>query len=221
MKPGLLPPLPSRGRLGVGGIVVALLLVACGGQSSQTIQITSPAGPSHQVLGVGVGYAHNQAGALAAAVTYAEAAATPIFPVDDTTERQRVAAYTVSGEQASMVQSRLASIKSYNDSYGVITARSQGFRAGAHLYPLSVTLQGYTDTDATVGVWANLIEYSPQVFRALYVTENVVLHWESGDWKYVPSQSQQGTTLGPVPLVTQAQTATQPPDQVDWQAWGR
>jgi hypothetical protein len=201
--------------------LVVLVLVACGGQSSQTVLLMSAAGPSHQVLGVGVGYAHNEAGALAAAVTYAEAASTPTFPVDDATERQRVAAYTVSAEQAALTRQRLTSIKNYDSSYGVVSARTHGLRAGAHLYPLSVTLQGYSDTGATVAVWANLVEYSPQVFRALYVTETVVLSWESGDWKFVPSRSQQGTTLGPVPAVTQAQTATQPPDQVDWQAWGR
>jgi hypothetical protein len=201
--------------------LLALALVACGGQPSQTVLLVSAAGPSHQVLGVGVGYAHNEAGALAAAVTYAEAASTPIFPVDDATERQRVAAYTVSSDQAALTRQRLTSIKNYDSSYGVVSARTHGLRAGAHLYPLSVTLKGYSDTSATVWVWANLIEYSPQLFRALYVTESVVLSWEAGDWKYVPSQSQQGTTLGPVPAVTQAQTATAPPDQVDWQAWGR
>src|SRR5207249_2528384 len=107
VKVAFLPPPPSRGRVGAGGIVVFLLLVACGGQANQTVQITSAAGPSHQVLGVGVGYAHNEAGALAAAVAYAEAAATPIFPVDDATERQRVAAYTVSAERPAMIQLRL------------------------------------------------------------------------------------------------------------------
>jgi hypothetical protein len=69
--------------------LVVLVLVACGGQSSQTVLLMSAAGPSHQVLGVGVGYAHNEAGALAAAVTYAEAASTPTFPVDDATEPGR------------------------------------------------------------------------------------------------------------------------------------
>jgi len=203
----------------VGGIVVFLALVACGGQQSQTVLITSAAGPSHQVLGVGVGYAHNQAGALAAAVTYAEAAATPIFPVDEASERQRVDAYTVSSEQAAMLQQRLASIGGYNSSYGVVAAHKAGMRAGAHLYPLSVTLQSYSDTNAVVSVWANLVEFSPNLFRATYVTENVALQWENGDWKFDLNQTK--ASLGPVPAVTQAQTATQPPDQVDWQAWGR
>jgi hypothetical protein len=199
--------------------LLALALVACGGQQAQTVLLASAAGPSHQVLGVGVGYAHNQAGALAASVTYAEAAATPIFPIDDATERQRVAAYTVSTDQAAMLQQRIASIKNYDSSYGVVTARRQGLQAGAHLYPLSVTLQAYADADATVSVWANLVEYSPQLFRATYLTEDVALRWEAGDWKYVLSQTK--ASLGPVPAVTQAQTATQPPPQVDWQAWGR
>jgi hypothetical protein len=199
--------------------LVLLVLVACGGQSSQTVLILSAAGPSRQVLGVGVGYAHNQAGALAAAVTYAEAAATPIFPVDSATERQRVAAYTVSADQAAMLQQRLASIQGYDSSYGVVSAHRAGLRGGAHLYPLSIALQSYSDAAATVSVWANLVEFSPDLFRATYVTEDVALQWESGDWKFVLSQTK--ATLGPVPAVTQAQTATQPPDQVDWQSWGR
>jgi hypothetical protein len=203
----------------VGGIVVLLALVACGGQSSQTVEITSAAGPSHQVLGVGVGYAHNQAGALAAAVTYAEAAATAIFPVDDATERQRVDAYTVSAEQAAMLQQRLSSIKGYDSSYGVVSAHRAGLRAGAHLYPMTVALQSYSDSNAVVSIWANLVEFSPDLFRATYLTEFVALQWENGDWKFVLSQTK--GSLGPVPAVTQAQTATQPPDQVDWQAWGR
>jgi hypothetical protein len=206
----------------VWGIVVFLALLAlaaCGGQPSQTVEITSAAGPSHQVLGVGVGYAHNQAGALAAAVTYAEAAATPIFPVDDATERQRVDAYTVGSEQAAMLQQRLSSIKGYDSSYGVVSAHKAGLHAGAHLYPLTVALQSYGDSNAVVSIWANLVEYSPDLFRATYLTEDVALQWENGDWKFVLSQTK--GSLGPVPAVTQAQTATQPPDQVDWQAWGR
>ena len=199
--------------------LAVLVLVACGGQQRQAVLIVSAAGPSHQVLGVGVSYAHNEAGALAAAVNYAEAAATPIFPVDDATERQRVAAYTLSSDQAAMVQRRITSIKGYDSSYGVVSARKAGLQAGAHLYPLAVTLEGYTDTDATVSVWANLVEYSPQLFRATYLTEEVALQWEAGDWKFVLSRTK--ATLGPVPAVTQAQTATQPPPQVDWQAWGR
>jgi hypothetical protein len=206
-------------RLGVLAGAMALALLACGGQSNQTVVITSPAGPSHQVLGVGVGYAHNQAGALAAAVTYAEAAATPIFPTDPASERQRVAAYTVSAEQNAMVQRRLASIKSYNDDDGVITEHADGLHVGAHLYPLSVTLQAYSDAGATVSVWANLVEYGPTVFRATYVTEAVALQWEAGDWKYVLSRST--ATLGPVPALAQAQTTTQSPPAVDWQPWGR
>jgi len=208
----------SAPRAAWAGIVV-LVLVACGGQSSQTVLITSAAGPSHQVLGVGVGFAHNQAGALAAAVTYAEAAATPIFPVDAATEQQRVAAYTVSSDQSAMLQQRLTSIQGYDSSYGVVAARKAGLRAGAHLYPLSVALQSYSDATATVSVWANLVEFSPNLFRAAYVTEDVALQWESGDWKFALSQTK--ATLGPVPAITQAQTATQPPGQVDWQAWGR
>jgi len=199
--------------------LAVLVLVACGGQQSQTVLIASAAGPSHQVLGVGVGYAHNQAGALAAAVTYAEAAATPIFPVDDATERQRVSAYTVGSDQAAMVQRRLSSIKGYDSSYGAVTAHRAGLPAGAHLYPLTVALQSYSDSNAVVAIWANLVEYSPNLFRATYVTEDVALQWENDDWKFVLSQTK--GSLGPVPAVTEAQTATQPPDQVTWQAWGR
>ena len=203
----------------MGGIVLVLALVGCGGQTGQTVLLESAAGPSHQVLGVGVGYAHNEAGALAAAVNYAEAAATPIFPVDAATERQRVAAYTIGADQPAMLQQRLAAIQGYDSSYGVVAARKAGLRAGAHLYPLSITLQSYSDTNATVSVWANLVEFSPQLFRATYLTEDVALQWEAGDWKFVLGQTR--ATLGPVPAVIQAQTATQPPAQVDWQAWGR
>jgi len=208
---------PVLRGLWAGALLLAL--VACGGQTGQSVLIMSAAGPSHQVLGVGVGYAHNEAGALAAAVTYAEAAATPIFPVDAATERQRVAAYATSSEQAALVQQRLTSIKGYDSSYGVVAAKSRGLEAGAHLYPMTVTLQSYSDSDATVSVWGNLVEYSPSVFRALYLTETVALRWEAGDWKFVPSRT--SATLGPVPDITQAATAAQPPAQVDWQPWGR
>jgi hypothetical protein len=205
---------------GVWPGLVLLLLVACGGsQSSPTILIQPAGGPSRQVLGVGVGYTHDQAGALAAAVTYAEAAATPIFPVDAATETQRVAAYAAGAEQSSLLQQRLQSIRGYDSSYGVVQAHDRGLKAGAHLYPLTVTLLAYSDSSASVSVWANLVEYGPSVFRALYVTETVALRWESNDWKFVPSQT--SATLGPVPEITQAQTTSQPPNQVDWPAWGR
>ncbi|HXM56739.1 MAG TPA: hypothetical protein VOB72_15180 [Candidatus Dormibacteraeota bacterium] len=199
--------------------VAALGLASCASPPPPAVHVTSAAGPSRQVLGVGVGYAHDEAGAEAAAVTYAEAAATPVFPVDDASERQRVATYAVGSEQAALLAKRLESIRGYDSSYGVVSAHGRGQRAGAHLYPLSVRLQAYTDTDATVSVWAMLVEYSPSVFRALYLTESVALQWEAGDWKYVLSRTT--ATLGPAPEITQAQTTTQPPDQVDWQAWGR
>jgi hypothetical protein len=80
-------------------------------------------------------------------------------------------------------------------------------------------MASYTDTNATVSLWASLVEYSPSVFRALYLTESVALVWERGDWKFLPKET--SATLGPVPEITQAQTATQPPDQVDWASWAR
>ena len=199
--------------------LAALALLSCGGEQGQTVLLRSDAGPARVVLGVGVGYAHNAAGALAASVTYAEAAATPIFPVDDATEQQRVAAYAVSSEQDRLLQQRKAAIKSYDSSYGVVAAHASGQRAGARLYPLTVKMQSYTDSDATVSLWASLVEYSPSIFRALYLTETVALRWESGDWKLVPSRT--SGTLGPVPSVTQDQTISQPPNVVDWQSWGR
>jgi len=197
----------------------ALALVSCGGGPPPAVHVTSAAGPSRQVLGVGVGYAHDEAGAEAAAVAYAEAAATPVFPVDGATERQRVAAYSVGSDQSALLAKRLESIRGYDSSYGVVTAHAHGQRAGAHLYPLSVRLEAYNDSDATVSVWGMLVEYSPSVFRALYLTESVALQWEAGDWKY--SLTRTTATLGPAPEITQAQTTTTPPEQVDWQAWGR
>jgi len=199
--------------------LAALVLVSCGGQQGTTVLLKSDAGPTRVVLGVGVGYAHNPAGALAASVTYAEAAATPIFPVDDATEQQRVAAYAVSSEQDRLLQQRKTAIRGYDSSYGVVAAHARGQRAGARLYPLTVNMQSYTDSDATVSLWASLVEYSPSVFRALYLTETVALRWESGDWKLVPSRT--SGSLGPVPAVTQDQTISQPPSVVDWQSWGR
>jgi len=197
----------------------ALLALASCGEQPATVHVTPAAGPSQQVLGVGVGYSHDQAGAEAAAVTYAEAAATPVFPADNTSERQRVAAYSVSSEQAALLARRLESLRGYDSSYGVLNAHAKGQRAGAHLYPLSVHMERYSDSDAMVSVWAMLVEFSPSVFRALYLTESVALRWESGDWKYVLSGTT--ATLGPAPEITQAQTTTNPPQQLEWQAWGR
>jgi hypothetical protein len=199
--------------------VAVLVLVACGGQSGPSVLLMSAAGPMRQVLGVGVGYAHNEAGAVAAAVGYAEAAATPVFPADPADERQRVAAYAASAEEQDLLAQRLQSLQGYDSSYGALAAHARGLRSGAHLYPLSVTMASYSDTNATVSVWATLVEYSPNVFRALYLTESVALVWERGDWKFLPRET--SATLGPVPQVTQAQTAAQPPQQVDWAEWGR
>jgi hypothetical protein len=202
--------------------LAAVALVSCGGQQGPTsapVSLTSAAGPSHRTLGVGVGYAHSEAGALAAAVNYAEAAATPVFPVDDASEKQRVAAYATSSEQASLLDQRLRSIQGYESSYGVVSAHAKGLQAGAHLYPLTVKLGTYTDATAGVSIWAMLVEYSPNAYRGLYVTESVALRWEAGDWKFVPSQT--SVALGPVPEILQGATTSQPPDQVNWQPWGR
>lgn len=195
-----------------------LLLAACGLTAGQVTAAPS-VGPNRQVLGVGVGYAHSPEGAVRAAATYAEAYTTPIFPVDVASERRRVAPYVVGAEQQSAGAQRTSAIAGYESSFGVVSAHGRGVVAGAHVYPLTSRLASYTESDATVSLWATLIQYSPSVYRAVYATEDVPLRWEAGDWKLVPSGLR--LTLGPVPTVDQAATSTQPPEQVRWQPWGR
>jgi len=209
------------GRFAAACLASAALLSCGGGQQAPApVVVTSASsGPSHQVMGVGVGYAHTVAGAVEAAAVYAEAYTTPIFPVDQASERRRVAAYVVSSEQQTAAAQRISAIAGYESAYGVVTAHDHGLAAGARVYPLAMQVASYADASATVSLWATLVQYSSTVYRAVYATEDVALRWEAGDWKLVPSLLR--LTLGPVPTVNQAATSTQPPAQVQWQPWGR
>jgi len=158
-------------------------------------------GPRRVTNGVGVGYAHSQQGAVAAAANYTRALSSAII-LD--TARRRAAIDTLAAPEAKarLQKSFDQAVASIRAGLGVSGAAGDGAQVLLRATPVGWRVERYGDGTARVAIWMTSVGGSvggnggSAPVREGWGTTTVTLRWVGGDWKQVAST----TTDGPVPI---------------------
>lgn len=162
-----------------------------------------PAGPTDKVDGVGVGFAHSEAGAVAAAtnlvLTLEQAAATD--------RNSAVRAYeTLAAEasRSSLAQDMETTWQALNN--GVATNGPPSSSLFLRTVPIGHQLTRYADDRATVEIWTLTLVAANGMAEPLaaYETAKIEVVWEDDDWKVWSASSDDG----PVPAWSAPTTTT-------------
>jgi hypothetical protein len=157
-------------------------------------------GPRRVSQGVGVGYAHSQPGAVAAAANYTRALSSTLI-LD--TARRRAAIDTLAAPEA---RARLQktfdqAVASIRAGLGVTGSAGDGAEVLLRATPVGWRVEHYDKGTARVAIWVTSVGGSvggsgSAPVREGWGTTTVSLRWVDGDWKQVAST----TTDGPVPI---------------------
>jgi hypothetical protein len=157
-------------------------------------------GPRRVTNGVGVGYAHTQQGAVAAAANYTRALSSALI-LD--TARRRAAIDTLAAPEA---RARLQktfdqAVASIRAGLGVSGSAGDGAQVLLRATPVGWRVEQYGQGSARVAIWVTSVGGSvggsgSAPVREGWGTTTVSLRWVAGDWKQVAS----ATTDGPVPI---------------------
>ncbi|MEU5633772.1 hypothetical protein ACH47C_17635 [Streptomyces rishiriensis] len=159
------------------------------------------------VNGVPVGYAHNQAGAVQAAVNYQVARSSAAYFTDEKARHATLTAMMTSQSQERQIRNDDTGMQQVLTSLGVTAGSEDELVARGAAMGTRVTT--YTDQVATVDVWmAGLVgvtdKNAPMPVSASWTTYTLTLQWQSGDWKLSAITS----VNGPTPLDTGSDSPT-------------
>jgi hypothetical protein len=177
-------------------------------------------GPTRVVNGVPVGYAHTQAGAVAAATNFLMVVDGPLVTQPD---KYRAAIDTLAAPEK---RDRLQGVAEANltASQTLLTSVAQGHAVVSRTYPLSYRVMRYADDAAQVSIWAEGIEAVDGLLpmREVWATSTVIVQWSAGDWKLSSIGGSSAGSSGPAPLITQAsvQDSSLPPQLSNYRSYG-
>jgi hypothetical protein len=162
---------------------------------------TTRVGPRRVENGVGVGYAHTQQGAVAAAANYTRALSSNLI-LDTASRRAAIATLAAPEARARMQKTFDQAMASVRKGFGVSGAAADGAQVLMRGTPVGWRVDRYGNDAATVAIWVTSVAGSlggtegPAPIREGWGTTTVQLRWVDGDWKQVDSV----TTDGPVPI---------------------
>jgi hypothetical protein len=160
----------------------------------------SRVGPRRFEAGVGVGYAHSQQGAVAAAANYTRVLSSDLI-LDTSRRRAAIDALAAPEARVRLQKTFDQAVLSLRQGLGVGDSAGGGARVLLRATPVGWRVEDYRDGAATVAIWSTSVGGSiggtvPAPIREGWGTTTVVLRWVGGDWKQVAST----TTDGPVPI---------------------
>jgi hypothetical protein len=158
-------------------------------------------GPRRVTNGVGVGYAHSQQGAVAAAANYAKVLSSAL--ILDTAQR-RAAIDTLAAPEARARQQKTfdQAVASLRAGLGVTGPAADRAQVLLRATPVGWRVEQYGKGSARVAIWVTSVggslggQAGTVPVREGWGTTTVSLRWVDGDWKQVAST----TTDGPVPI---------------------
>jgi len=158
-------------------------------------------GPRSYLDGVGVGYAHSQDGAVAAAANFTRVLSSDL--ILDTTRRRAAIAVLAAPEARGRLQKTFdQAVASLRQGLGVTGAAAQDAQVLLRATPVGWRVEDYSAGSARVAIWVTSVGGSiggtngAVPIREAWGTTTVTLRWAGGDWKQVDST----TVDGPVPI---------------------
>ena len=162
---------------------------------------SSEVGPRAWRNEVGVGYAHSQEGAVAAAANYTRVLSSDLI-LDDARRRAAIDTLAAPEAKARLQKTFDQAVASLRQGLGVTGAGGDGAQVLLRATPVGWRVEDYSSSAATVAIWVTSVAGSlgqtsqPAPIREGWGTTTVSLRWVDGDWKQVAST----TTDGPVPI---------------------
>jgi hypothetical protein len=158
-------------------------------------------GPRHYLEGVGVGYAHSEAGAVAAAANFTRVLSSDLLL--DTTRRRAAIEVLAAPEARGRLQRTFdQAVASLRQGLGVTGEAAQDAQVLLRATPVGWRVEDYRAGSAKVAIWVTSVGGSiggangAVPIREAWGTTTVTLRWVGGDWKQVDST----TVDGPVPI---------------------
>jgi hypothetical protein len=158
-------------------------------------------GPRHYQKGVGVGYAHSEAGAVAAAANFTRVLSSDLL-LDTTRRRAAIDVLAAPEARARLQKTFDQAVTSLRQGLGVTGPAAQDAEVLLRATPVGWRVEDYRDGSAKVAIWVTSVGGSiggaqgPVPIREAWGTTTVTLRWVGGDWKQVDST----TVDGPVPI---------------------
>jgi hypothetical protein len=168
---------------------------------AQASAASSEVGPRALRQGVGVGYAHSQEGAVAAAANYTRVLSSDLI-LDNARRRAAISTLAAPEARARLQKSFDQAVASLRSGLGVTGAAAKDTQVLMRATPVGWRVVEYDSQAAKVAIWVTSVAGSlgqtsqPAPIREGWGTTTVQLRWAGGDWKQVDST----TVDGPVPI---------------------
>jgi hypothetical protein len=190
------------------GFVAGRRTAPIGGSRAQVVSAQGGPGPTHVVNGVPIGYAHTQAGAVAAATNYLTVIDGSLITQPDKYRAaiDTLAAPEARAKQESDAEKRLTGVQ---NATGFATYANQGKTVVDRVVPLAYHVDSDDSGTVQVSIWAEGILAVDGVLslRETWSTSRVTVEWTGGDWKMSDLGGPVADSFGPVPTVVQSASA--------------
>jgi hypothetical protein len=166
-----------------------------------TAASASRVGPRRFEHGVGVGYAHSQAGAVAAAANYSTVLSSSLI-LDDASRRAAIDTLAAPEARRRLQRAFDQAVASLRAGLGMTGAAADGTRVLLRATPVGWRVEEYGGGTAKIALWVTSVGGSlggaqgAVPVREAWGTTTVHLRWVEGDWKQLASS----TRDGPVPI---------------------
>jgi hypothetical protein len=166
-----------------------------------TAASASRVGPRRFEHGVGVGYAHSQAGAVAAAANYSTVLSSSLI-LDDANRRAAIDTLAAPEARRRLQRAFDQAVASLRAGLGMTGAAADGTRVLLRATPVGWRVEEYGGGTAKIALWVTSVGGSlggaqgAVPVREAWGTTTVHLRWVEGDWKQLASS----TRDGPVPI---------------------
>jgi hypothetical protein len=176
-------------------------------------------GPTRTVNGVPVGYAHTEAGAVAAATNFLMVVDGPLVTQPD---KYRSAIDTLAAPEARAKQ-RSDAVKVLNGLQYLASYAEQGRSVVSRSVPLAYHVDRYGADESQVSIWAEGFVAVDGVIsmREVWATTTLTVRWSADDWRLASIAAPTPASYGPAPTITQPSTlaVTLPPQLVNYRSY--
>jgi hypothetical protein len=167
-------------------------------------------GPRRYLEGVGVGYAHSQEGAVAAAANFTRVLSSDLI-LDEARRRAAIDVLAAPEARSRLQKTFDQAVVPLRQGLGATGAAGQDAQVLLRATPVGWRVESYDAGKARVAIWVTSVGGSmggatAAPIREAWGTTTVDLRWAGGDWKQVDST----TVDGPVPIADVAPPTAAP-----------